>query len=79
VLEWVREALHASHSDERIEHQAAVKRLQKEYNRLQARIDAMYVDKLDGKIGGEFYDRMAGEWRKDQSKSSFVYVETYPA
>ena len=68
VLEWVREALHASHSDERIEHETAVKRLQREYDRLQARIDAMYIDKLDGKIGGDFYDRMAGEWRKDQSR-----------
>ena len=27
---------------------------------------AMYIDKLDGKIGGEFYDRMAGQWREEQ-------------
>jgi len=26
----------------------------------------MYTDKLDGKIGGEFYDRMAGQWREEQ-------------
>ena len=26
----------------------------------------MYIDKLDGKIGGDFYDKFAGEWREEQ-------------
>lgn len=41
VLDRVREALHASHADERHEHQEAIKRLRPEYDRLQVRIDAM--------------------------------------
>ena len=28
----------------------------------------MYIDKLDGKIGGDFFDKMAGQWREDQSR-----------
>jgi len=68
VLDWVREALHASHADERRDHGEAIKRLQYEYDRLQARIDTMYIDKLDGKIGGDFYDKMAGQWRDEQSR-----------
>ena len=68
VLEWVRQALHASHADERREHEEAIKRLRAEYDRLQARIDAMYIDKLDGKIGGEFYERMAAQWREEQTR-----------
>ena len=68
VLEWVREALHASHADERHDHEEAIKRLRAEYDRLQARIDAMYIDKLDGKIGGEFFEKMAGQWREDQTR-----------
>jgi site-specific DNA recombinase len=68
VLAWVREALRASHADERRDHQAAIERLQAEYKRLDDRIHAMYVDKLDGKIGGDFYDRFAGEWRQEQSR-----------
>ncbi len=68
MLEWVREALHASHSDERRQHEEAVERLKAEHKRLQARIDAMYIDKLDGKIGGEFYDRMASQWREEQTR-----------
>jgi hypothetical protein len=68
VLEWVREALHASHADERHEHEEAIKRLQAEHRRLGERISAMYVDKLDGKIGGDFFDKMAGEWREEQRR-----------
>ena len=34
----------------------------------QARIDAMYIDKLDGKIGGDFFDKMAGQWREEQTR-----------
>src|SRR5579875_82791 len=68
VLEWVREALHASHADERREHEEAIRRHQAEYKRLDERIDAMYVDKLDGKIGDDFFDRMVRQWREEQSR-----------
>ena len=68
VLEWVREALHASHADERHEHEEAIKRLQAEHRRLGERISAMYIDKLDGKIGGDFFDKMAGQWREEQRR-----------
>ena len=68
VLEWVREALHASHADERREHEEAIGRLRAEHDRLQARIEAMYIDKLDGKIGGDFYDKMAEQWREEQAR-----------
>ena len=68
VLEWVRAALHASHADERHEHEEAIKRLQAEHWRLGERISTMYIDKLDGKIGGDFFDKMAGQWREDQRR-----------
>jgi site-specific DNA recombinase len=69
VLAWVREALHVSHADQRREHDQAIERLQAEHRRLGDRISAMYIDKLDGKIGGDFYDRMADEWREEQSRA----------
>ena len=68
VLEWVREALHASHADERREHEEAIERLQAEYKRLQDRINAMYVDKLDGMVDGAFFDKMSAEWREEQNR-----------
>jgi site-specific DNA recombinase len=68
VLAWVREALYASHADQRREHQVAIERLRAEHQRLGDRISAMYIDKLDGTIGGDLYDRMAGEWREEQRR-----------
>jgi site-specific DNA recombinase len=68
VLAWVCEALHASHADQRREHLEAVERLRAEHTRLGNRINAMYIDKLDGKIGGDFYDQKAGEWREEQRR-----------
>jgi site-specific DNA recombinase len=68
VLDWVSDALHDSHADERREHEDAIKRLQAEYDRLQNRIHAAYVDKLDGVIDAAFFDKMSGEWRDDQER-----------
>ena len=68
VLDWVRSALLESHSDKRREHEEAIARLQQEYNRLQSRIDTMYVDKLDGRIDAAFFDRTAAQWRDDQAR-----------
>jgi site-specific DNA recombinase len=59
----------ASHADQRHEHEAAIIRLRPECDRLQARVDAMYIDKLDGRIGGDFLDRVAGQWRDEESRS----------
>jgi hypothetical protein len=68
VLEWVHDALHASHADERRENEEAIKRHQAEYKRLNDRIHAMYVDKLDGVVDTAFYDRMSNQWREEQNR-----------
>ena len=68
VLDWVRDALRASHADEKREHDAAIGRLRAEYDRLQSRMHAMYVDKLDRKVDGVFFERMAAEWRAEQDR-----------
>ena len=68
VLDWIREALTESHEDERRAHDEAIERLQTEYARLQNRLDAMYVDKLDGRIDQARYERMAADWRTEQDQ-----------
>ena len=68
VLAWVSQALRVSHGDEKQHHDDAIRRIQAEYDRLQKRIDAMYVDKLDGRIDTEFFDLKAAEWREEQRK-----------
>jgi len=41
----------------------AIERLQAESDKPRDRIDAMRVDKLDGRIAGDSFDRKAAEWR----------------
>ena len=68
VFEWVSTALKESCADEKREHAEAIARLEKERNRLQQRVDAMYIDKLDGRVSEEFYDRMRSQWRDEQAR-----------
>jgi site-specific DNA recombinase len=68
VLEWVRDALHASHADERREHEGAIRRHQAAYKRLDERIHAMYVDKLDGLVDAAFFEKMSNQWREEQNR-----------
>ncbi len=68
VIDWVRDALHASHADERREHDEAIRRHQVEHRRLQDRIHAMYVDKLDGAIDAAFFEEMSNRWRGEQDR-----------
>ena len=68
VLEWVRESLHASHTDERREHEDAILRLQAEHKRIGDRINAMYLDKLGGRVDGAFFDKMSTQWREEQNR-----------
>ncbi len=65
ILEWVRDTLRASHADEKEFHDKVVADLQKQYQKLQDRIDAMYVDKLDGSISGAYFEEKSAEWRKE--------------
>lgn len=66
ILAWVTQALRESHHDERKFHEQVVVNLQNEHRRLQNRIDLMYMDKLDGRIGNEFFDQKAAEFRGEQ-------------
>ncbi len=68
IMSWVRDALTQSHADERQEHEAAIERLQAEYERLQHRIHDAYVDKLDGRIDAAFFDLISAEWRREQER-----------
>ncbi len=68
ILDWIVAALRESHVDEKAFHDEAIARLQAEYRRLQNRIDAMYLDKLDGRIDTAFVDSKSAEWRTGQDR-----------
>jgi len=63
-----KKALRQSHDDAKQDREEAIKRLQAEDNRLQNRLNAMYLDKLDGRIEADFFDPRASEWRREQSR-----------
>ena len=65
VVAWVAQGLRESLADEQEFHRQAVERLQASYTRIQERLDAMYADKLDGRIDAATFDRLACDWRDE--------------
>jgi hypothetical protein len=68
VLDLVSRGLRESHADQNREHQEAIARFQAEYDRLQARAHAIYIDKLDGRIDNHFFDKLAEDFRRQQNQ-----------
>jgi site-specific DNA recombinase len=66
VLAWVNTALRQSHQDEKRYHNEMIASLQKQYQRLQDRLDRMYIDKLDGAISQDYFDRMSEAFQKER-------------
>jgi hypothetical protein len=61
-------SIRKSHADERRERDEILARLRGEADRLQARLDALYTDKLDGTITSDYHDRMAAVWREERTR-----------
>jgi site-specific DNA recombinase len=64
----IRTALHESLDDKRRDYNEALKRLHAEAARLTARLDVIYVDKVDGLIDEESYRRMSEQWREERDR-----------
>jgi len=56
------------HQDERHHQEQAIARLRKDLNRLEDRLEAMYIDKLGGQINPDSYERKTAEWREEQDR-----------
>ena len=67
VLEWMVTALRESHGDEKRYHDEMISSLHDQYQKLQDRIDTMYIDKLDGRISQDYFDSKSEAWRKEQA------------
>jgi site-specific DNA recombinase len=68
AFQMIRQALHESLDDKQRERTEAMDKLQAEADRLQKRIEALYVDKLDGQIDDGFYRRMQTQWRDERDR-----------
>ena len=68
VMDWVTEALHQSHADEKCFRDQAIAQLQAEHGKIQNRLDKLYEDRLDGFIEPAFFERKAQEWKQAQKR-----------
>lgn len=62
ILEWLGNAVLTSDQTEQAARAQAIKKLQARYEQIQARIETMYMDKLDGRITQEFFDKQSAAW-----------------
>ncbi len=67
-LEWIKEALKASHVDEKAYHDEMIGKLTLRHKKLQQKLDQAYEDKLEGKITEEFWNRKSEQWIEEQSR-----------
>ena len=62
---WASDVLRAANADDACLREEAISRLTAERSRFITRLDAMYIDKLEGRITREMYDRHAGQWKPE--------------
>lgn len=61
ALTWLTDVVSASDMNERAAREKAVNKLEEQHRRVQAKLDVMYEDRLEGRITADFYDRKARE------------------
>ena len=66
ILEWLGNDVLTSDQTEQAARAQAIKKLQTRYDQIQASIETMYLDKLDGRITQEFFDKQSAAWRSEQ-------------
>jgi hypothetical protein len=66
ILEWLGDAVLHSEGIEQAARAESIKKLKTRYDQIEARIETMYMDKLDGRIAQEFFDTQAATLRKEQ-------------
>ena len=62
IVEWTREALLSSHADQAERHDATVTRLEARRAQLASYLDTAYIDRLEGRIPQDVWERRSAEW-----------------
>jgi DNA invertase Pin-like site-specific DNA recombinase len=68
TLEWLERTVGESDKTEAGAREQALKQLKAERDRLQGRIETMYMDRLDGRITAAFFDEKSKQWREQQKQ-----------
>jgi hypothetical protein len=66
ILEWLGDAVLTSDQTEQAARLQTIRKLQARYEHIQVRMETMYLDKLDGRITQEFFDKQSATWRREQ-------------
>ena len=66
LADWIQKALKEHHSTQKDYQSQTLEGLNKEFSRIQERLDGLYDDKLDKKITQEFYDKKFEQYSKQQ-------------
>lgn len=69
IFALVRRALRETATAEQRERDERIAALRSEADRLLQRLDALYIDKLDGRITAEFHDRVSRQWRDERDRT----------
>ena len=68
VLEEMKLALRESFKDRKAFRDESVGALRARHDKLQEHIEAMYLDKLEGRVDTAFFDKMHRKWRSEQAE-----------
>jgi hypothetical protein len=68
TMSWLERAVGESDKTEAGACEQSLKQLRTERDRLQGRIETMYLDRLDGRISAPFFDEKSKEWREQQKQ-----------
>ena len=68
TLSWLATVVTESDKTETGAREQALKQLKAERDRLHARIEMMYLDRLDGRVTAEFFDEKSKQWREEQKQ-----------
>ncbi|MDI6809870.1 MAG: recombinase family protein, partial [Candidatus Eisenbacteria bacterium] len=66
IVDWIRKALKESHAQEAQYHDVALAELNRQFTIIQKRLDALYDDKLDGKITDAMYEKKFQQCSQEQ-------------
>ncbi len=68
IVEWIRKALKEGHKDQIAYYTSVIAELNQKQELLRNRLDKLYIDKLDGKVTEEAYNRLSKQWNDELDK-----------
>ena len=68
MQDWMTKALKWSRHEEQEYQRQTLSRLQVELSKVNLRLDALYLDKLDGKVSEQFWMEKSKQWEADKAR-----------